>query len=188
MAAGWGNFYHKGNVREEELKKSCEILGIPGNNCFVVKNSSLQDDPTIIWDKKLCGKVILDYIHEIKPDTILTFDSYGVSGHKNHRSLYFALQYLISDGRLPEGVDVFCLDSISLPRQYFTLFVLDLPVSLMTSDLIVVSPWRDFLKGQHACLAHWSQMEWFRILHLTFSRYMVVNSYQRISTVSSPVT
>lgn len=46
------------------------------------------------------------------------------------------------------GIDVFCLDSVSLPRQYFTLFVLDLPVSLMTSDLIVVSPWRDFFQGQ----------------------------------------
>ena len=58
---------------------------------------------------------------------VVTFDSYGVSGHANHIAIYKALKRLKVEGLL-EDVTVYVLSSIALLRKYTSLF--DLPFSV----------------------------------------------------------
>ena len=58
---------------------------------------------------------------------VVTFDSYGVSGHTNHIAIFKAVKRLMDEGLL-ENVSVYVLSSISLLRKYISL--LDLPFSV----------------------------------------------------------
>ena len=67
----------------------------------------------------------------------MTFDNYGVSGHKNHISIYRGLKRLVDQRSLSHTISVYTLDSVTLLRKY--IFVLDLVWSFLTRKLIFVS-------------------------------------------------
>lgn len=89
------------------------------------------------WDTDLLSNKIAEHIERLEIDTILTFDSYGVSGHQNHVSIYLALFHLAYSKALPDceyefNVPTFCarltvnnldcrlyaLDSVNILRKY----------------------------------------------------------------------
>lgn len=53
------------------------------------------------WDTVLLSDMIAEHIEQLEIDTVLTFDSYGVSGHRNHVSIYLALFHLVYNKLLP---------------------------------------------------------------------------------------
>ncbi|KAK3606481.1 hypothetical protein CHS0354_041432 [Potamilus streckersoni] len=178
-----GNFYGLAEVRRKELQKSCKVLGIDKENLQILNESHFPDDPATYWDVKEVSDVMLEAVNRTQADMIVTFDSGGVSGHRNHISLYNAARNLVETNRLNKDIKVLILETTSIFRKY--LFGLDLPLSYLTADFIMVSSVLNYLTGWRAMLKHWTQMEWFRWLYLTFSRYMFVNTLQQISKHSS---
>ena len=81
----------KGHTRKKELYESCRILGIPMSNIIVMRHTKLKDDPTVRWREELVSNIILRHVASFNIDTVVTFDRHGVSGHRNHISLYYAV-------------------------------------------------------------------------------------------------
>ncbi|XP_044164376.1 N-acetylglucosaminyl-phosphatidylinositol de-N-acetylase-like isoform X1 [Acropora millepora] len=139
-----GNHYGLGKTRREELVASCAILGIAHSHVTVIDHSSLPDDPISDWDSKLVGRIITDHVKNKKIQMVVTFDSFGVSGHRNHIAVFKAVKRLKDKGFL-QDVTVYFLKSIGMLRKYASL--LDLPLSIYSRHLFLSSP-NDIVLGQ----------------------------------------
>ncbi|XP_072042395.1 N-acetylglucosaminyl-phosphatidylinositol de-N-acetylase-like [Amphiura filiformis] len=174
-----GNFYGLGHLRKKELVASCHVLGIRPMNVAVVESEALQDNADIFWDPSAVSKCILHYIKRINAHMLVTFDEGGVSGHRNHASCYRAVQKLVNERKLPDRIKAYSLVSVFIVRKYISL--LDLPFCVLTASKMYISAPSDIWRAQRAMRAHGSQYVWFRILYIVFSRYMLVNTLEKIS-------
>ncbi|XP_050837833.1 N-acetylglucosaminyl-phosphatidylinositol de-N-acetylase isoform X8 [Serinus canaria] len=84
-----------GDQRRELLQNTWTYRTAPGSR-------DLPDDPAVEWDTQLLATLVLEHIEAKNINLVLTFDAGGVSGHANHISLYTAVRYLHSEGKLPE--------------------------------------------------------------------------------------
>lgn len=171
-----GDFRNKGCVRKNELYAACSVLGIPEQNVTLLRYTKLRDDPSLRWREEIVSEVILQTVVAQDIDTVLTFDRYGVSGHKNHCSLFTALAFLCMERRLPQNCRVFALRSVSMLRKYSS--ILDVPMSfLLAPSAVYVAGPKRFLCLQVAMAKHYSQYAWFRKLYMLLSRYILINTY-----------
>uniref|UniRef100_A0A2H8THC7 N-acetylglucosaminylphosphatidylinositol deacetylase n=1 Tax=Melanaphis sacchari TaxID=742174 RepID=A0A2H8THC7_9HEMI len=118
MCLSVGDFEGKGSLRKAELYDSCKILGIEEGNILLCKNTLLPDNPSVDWDTILLADKIAEHVEQLEIDTVLTFDSYGVSGHRNHISIYLALFHLVYNKLLPSYCHLYSLDSVNTLRKY----------------------------------------------------------------------
>jgi N-acetylglucosaminylphosphatidylinositol deacetylase len=99
-----GNYEGLGKQREKELYDAVRTLGLDTHQVTVL--TDFQDNPLLDWNDQLLSDCIYRHILYIlsalqgsaaassrvgqhqKTLTILTFDSMGVSGHRNHCSTY----------------------------------------------------------------------------------------------------
>ncbi|XP_028937717.1 N-acetylglucosaminyl-phosphatidylinositol de-N-acetylase isoform X3 [Ornithorhynchus anatinus] len=170
-----GNYYNQGEIRKKELLQSCDVLGISPSDVTVIDHRDLPDNPAVQWDIQLVASILLQLIEADRIDLVVTFDAGGVSGHANHISLYSALRYLHTEGKLPRGCRILTLESVNVVRKYISF--LDLPFTwLQTQDVLFVLTQEEREQAKRAMLCHRSQLLWFRHLYLHFSRYMVMNS------------
>lgn len=135
--------------RKKELLNSCRLLQIQSVSC-----SHFQDGED--WSLKEIREVVQDYFTTNNLDAILTFDDYGVSNHKNHCSISLALRDL----------DVYRLKTYSKLVKFLPFSFYGSGLREQTSNLAF-----------NACLEHKSQITWYRVLYVMFSRYMFINDY-----------
>ncbi|SBS85241.1 N-acetylglucosaminylphosphatidylinositol deacetylase, putative [Plasmodium ovale curtisi] len=104
-----GNYYGQGIIRDKEIYDVWSYLGGEKKNCKVVDNPKIQDGWTS-WNEELLVNILKDHCskHNIRKvllrRTVLTFDSYGISGHPNHRSVYKSARILSRT----QGITVAC--------------------------------------------------------------------------------
>jgi len=170
-----GNYAGLGKVRKEELYRSCSVLGIPERNVVVVRHSKLKDDPGVRWREELVSDIVMRHVTALAVDTVVTFDRYGVSGHKNHISLYYALACLAMESR----VGVYCLTTVNLLRKYSS--VVDIPMSFLLCTKVYVASVNDWFVLHNAMSCHASQYTWFRRLYMLFSRYTLINTLEPLT-------
>ncbi|KAJ4195091.1 N-acetylglucosaminyl-phosphatidylinositol de-N-acetylase [Fusarium falciforme] len=203
-----GNADGLGDVRKKELVKSGMTLGLSDeDDVFVVDNpTDFPDSMTRMWDKNMIAGLLgsafaPQFGHQrannLQPtaniDVLITFDSYGVSSHPNHISLYLGarsfVQALTSESAFPSPVDLYTLTTVGIARKYSSF--LDVFATLLSwksaKDEDKAHPeslvFMNQLVGGHAfgtawhamTEAHKSQMVWFRYGWITLSRYMVIN-------------
>lgn len=65
-----GNNYGIGEKRREELKGSCESLGIEASRCVALDHPDLQDNPKIWWNTDLIQKIVADHVKEWGIDAV----------------------------------------------------------------------------------------------------------------------
>ncbi|XP_074413188.1 N-acetylglucosaminyl-phosphatidylinositol de-N-acetylase isoform X2 [Zonotrichia albicollis] len=121
------------------------------------------DDPAVEWDTQLLATLVLEHIEakninlnmlcsiwqwsrgcsssmsERKDCKVVTFDAGGVSGHANHISLYKAVRYLHSEGKLPEGCRVLVLESVNLFRKYISFLDVLISCLLPRDELFILT-------------------------------------------------
>lgn len=97
-----GNAAGLGKVRKEELWNACSKLGIPSENIVLINSTQLQDNQATEWREDVIAKAILSRVEELQIDTLITFDKQGVSKHKNHCSIFYAVAFLCLDNRVPD--------------------------------------------------------------------------------------
>ncbi|RKO83766.1 putative deacetylase LmbE-like domain-containing protein [Blyttiomyces helicus] len=184
LCASVGNAAGLGNVRARELVQSCKVLGIkPAHRdkadftVFITpsRSSTLQDSMTVWWDEAAVADVVSKHLRSAEFDSIITFDSQGISNHPNHRALYSGIRRLKSTNPTP----AYSLRTVSLPRKYISILDLVFTCLQPASALFVSSP-LECARAQRAMIRHTSQMVWFRHLYIVFSRYMVVNELDRV--------
>ena len=133
-------------------------------------------------------------------DTLITFDSRGISSHPNHISLYHGARHWLSSlmagksgWRCP--VELYTLTTTNMLRKYISAF--DAPVTMIMGgwsaagmaqrkrkeeppSLLYISDFVQWRRGQSAMVkAHKSQMRWFRWGWIGIGRYMIVNDLKR---------
>ncbi|GJN69921.1 N-acetylglucosaminyl phosphatidylinositol deacetylase [Purpureocillium lilacinum] len=192
-----GNNYGIGEKRKQELKGSCQALGIDATRCEALDHPDLQDNPKVWWDTSIIQPILKDYVHKWDIDAIITFDEGGVSGHINHRAVSAAVsEYVVNDGKAPPA---YKLVTTGVLRKYTVL--LDLPLTALsftwrivaaacfpsaTADpkystkALVANTWHRYQRTRGAFASHDSQYSWDRHLYMVLSRYVWFNDLKRI--------
>ena len=145
------------------------------------------------WDSEIIYENLKEFINKNEIDVLLTFDNKGVSGHKNHISLFSSI---FKNKKNLEKIGIkkiFVLESINIFRKYFLL--LEIFFIVMKDIFYVVY---DFFKNTNSlenyfvfynfnlfvnwkCMSlHYSQFVWYRKLFVIFSRYTYVNTIKMI--------
>ncbi|XP_060533928.1 N-acetylglucosaminyl-phosphatidylinositol de-N-acetylase [Cylas formicarius] len=176
-----GKNYGMDKIRTNELFESCKLLGMEQENVFVYNNTNLPDSMDVRWPLELVSKHILYYVEAFDITNLVTFDRYGISGHPNHCSIYYAVANLVIDRQLPKNCGVFVLESVNIFRKYW--LVLDLPLSLILSRFRYMKGFSQRKVIHRAMRKHKSQMVWFRRLYMCVSRYMLINTLQQMNLV-----
>ncbi|VDL99373.1 unnamed protein product [Schistocephalus solidus] len=167
-----GDYYGSGEQRLQELHNSVRVLGI--NRVKVVNDPLLPDDPSVAWPLDKTTKYIRSAAKEWQSKLLVTFDSYGVSGHKNHRQIYAAVREFCALEKYFKAV---------MLRSHFTVLKYCLPLSLFLTCfhspvLTFYSPFWSIFSAHKAMLQHRSQLVWFRYLYIVFSFYMYGNTFK----------
>ncbi|KAF5281678.1 hypothetical protein FQR65_LT14608 [Abscondita terminalis] len=167
-----------GKVRKNELYKACQVLGLR-ESCIVIQSHTLlPDSMTEKWPVDLIADIVLDQVVKYGIDTLITFDKHGVSQHLNHCSIYYAVTYLLTECNLPKECKVYVLETINVLRKYW--LILDIPICYILSRHRYILSTFDYNVVKTAMKQHQSQLVWFRRLYLLFSRYIMINTLQRV--------
>lgn len=179
-----GNADGLGATRVKEMRKSCESVGVRGDDLLILDEPQLQDG-FHSWPVEVVSAHVLDFINRRKIDTVITFDKGGVSGHPNHISTNMGVCH--AQGVAAADADaktyclrVFMLQTLGLPLKYLG------PLGLLpTTTGPCCSCWNP-LASLRALAVHWSQLVWYRVLFALFSRYAYANFYTEYG--APPVT
>ncbi|CAF3456635.1 unnamed protein product [Rotaria sp. Silwood1] len=162
------------NQRSDELRRSCIKLRI--NDYKIIDDHiNLKDSQSVSWSSDAILGHVKHAIHQWNISTIISFDYYGISGHKNHSAIYYALLKLSQTSQ----IHFLSLQSLPIYRKYFTfieLFRIYLKRK-STNMKIYVLPVKDCFTPHQAMFEHRSQLVWFRYLYLLFSRYIWINDF-----------
>ncbi|XP_037493180.1 probable N-acetylglucosaminyl-phosphatidylinositol de-N-acetylase isoform X2 [Jatropha curcas] len=166
-----GNADGIGNIRKRELYKACAVLKVPFQ----------KDGFGQVWDHKMLAKIIEEEVSSNDIDVIVTFDSYGISGHCNHRDVHHGVRKLVHENS--RSIEAWELVSTNILRKYSGS--LDVWLSMLSASkyskramhcLVNEQPHKSF----HAMAEHSSQWVWFRKLFVAFSSYTYVNTLRKI--------
>ncbi|XP_024080629.1 N-acetylglucosaminyl-phosphatidylinositol de-N-acetylase [Cimex lectularius] len=174
-----GDYYGEGHVRREELWASCATLGINPNNIQLYHHDALLDDPIGEWNDILIANIILSQIETLAIDMVISFDGSGVSGHKNHISIYKGLEYLRTNNMLPNDCECYALNTVSILRKFFG--VMNILFDISFSSYVLTCSYKEQQIIKLAMSKHASQYIWFRKVFMFFSRYTYINSFTRTS-------
>ena len=220
-----GNADKIGGTRKEELIVSASMLGIRSpSDVFVLDSPQFPDSMTSAWSPTAVARVLSSAFTPSSLsqksssqasknrdssdaplatiDILLTFDSYGISGHPNHKSLFYGahewLSALMADKagwKCP--VELYTLTTTNIVRKYVSM--LDATITMlqgalktaggssegkgkgyMPKRILFINDLRQWNQGQKAMInGHKSQMRWFRWGWILIGRYMVVNDLKR---------
>jgi N-acetylglucosaminylphosphatidylinositol deacetylase len=165
------------NHRSDEFRRSCEQLRVKDHR-IIDDHIYLKDDQSVSWSSEAILGHVKQSIRRWNISTIISFDENGVSGHRNHSSIYYALLQLSENSQ----IHFLSLQSLPIYRKYFTLIefirIYLIPKSINTKRFIL--PVKDSWIPYKAMLEHRSQLVWFRYLYLLFSRYIWINDFRLI--------
>ena len=177
-----------GEKRQHELQSSIHAL-IQNQRQTNVTVLHFQDGNDQIWDIDQ----MTQYLPQNDHQAFLTFDSHGVSGHKNHIACHNAVWNLKNTNN---NVTILTLDSIhhSLLAKY-TFFIIDLvklywnlwkdqqqPQWESHDKITFFNAYSQYILAYSTMLnAHKSQVVWFRYGWWAFSRF-VFSNHLKITT------
>jgi len=147
-----------------------------------------------VWDAERVAEFLLPCIVKRSITPVVTFDSYGVSGHPNHIALYNAVVALRKTAQLPNHIQTYILQSVPLWSKFIgPLAILEHEGTRLLAqrggegDSLVTAS-MDLPLVARSLFAHRSQAVWFRWLFVVFGRYSFVNVLQRLPSSEALVS
>ncbi|KAI0301557.1 putative deacetylase LmbE-like domain-containing protein [Multifurca ochricompacta] len=176
-----GNADGLGYVRRNELEDSLDVLGVAKDHRWILDEHEFQDNITALWDASLIAATVYKYVTNYNISIILTFDSFGVSGHPNHFSLYHGVSHLLTTS--PAGTEhhlaAFSLNSKPVVTKYTGILAAMLikfwTLRCIVRKIAALGPpcsasfcRRDqrILPNCQCTMRHRSQRVWFRWLYM----------------------
>lgn len=102
-AGGFNQDKNIASVREKELIDSAKILGVKE-----VKFLGFRDGKLSNSNYHAVAKKIKSYLEKIRPDTLLTFEPRGVSGHLDHVAVSMVTSYLFEHLKFVKKLLYYC--------------------------------------------------------------------------------
>lgn len=179
-----GNSEGLGQLREAEMHNASLRIGLNPANLAVVDDSRLPDSMEAEWDQAVVAEHVAQHIERWQPQTVITFDEHGVSGHANHKAVHGGvLAASVSRAAAERDFTMLTLYSVPLWRKY--LFSVDSVLTKLTRNLAVqynvIMGSLDYHHITAALNCHRSQITWYRRLWSFFSRYMLVNDLGEVN-------
>ncbi len=163
-------------IRQHELRESATILGVKKVIFLGYKDGSLCNN-----NYHNVARDIKSILDKIKPDTLMTFDLNGVSGHIDHVAVAMECSYLFERLRYVKNILYFCNNKAEkklIGKNYFIYF----PEGHDKSDVDLVIDVKDYFDiKKRAMLAHKSQLKdalWL----LTFLRKFLKEEFFKVVT------
>jgi len=197
LSSGDSKSSKMGEIRTEELVKSCAVLGIPNDRISVINEEGMKDGFDKVWDTQKIAEIVTNHVEKNDIQSVITFDGFGVSGHPNHIATYKGVKSWIDSHRdaqntkkqknndkgdeRQEDVELraFQLVSVSIFRKFVgVLDVLFTGLMPGSDESVFVS--FDYFVAHRAMTSHASQFVWFRRLFLPFSRFTFVNALREM--------
>jgi N-acetylglucosaminylphosphatidylinositol deacetylase len=158
--------------REKEFAMSCGRLGV-----CTWSVGQFVDGFDQVWKTEDVAAAIAKQLQRIaNVKTMVTFDSYGVSGHPNHIACWRGCVSWINGLKNTPRPNLLFLRSVNIVRKYLgiveaiaTVLLGSSPFFLSFDPLLV---WR-LMNNSYQ-----SQMEWYRQLYAVFSRYAFINTFE----------
>lgn len=211
-----GNADGLGEIRKQELAVSGTVLGLrSASDVLVIEDPKFPDSMTTTWPADQIAQILSSAFSPASNsskkgsssdeptatiDTLITFDTHGVSSHPNHISLYHGARHWLSSLMAGKSgwkcpVELYTLTTTNILRKYISAF--DAPVTMIIGgwraagmaqrkrkeeppSLLYISDYGQWRRGQSAMVkANKSQMRWFRWGWIGVGRYMVVNDLKR---------
>lgn len=79
VCATTGNFDGIGHIREQELREAAKVLGVQSVEFLTYNDGKISNEQLLLLEKDFITR-----IESFSPDTLLTFNLNGVSGHLDH--------------------------------------------------------------------------------------------------------
>uniref|UniRef100_A0A0D3DU43 N-acetylglucosaminylphosphatidylinositol deacetylase n=1 Tax=Brassica oleracea var. oleracea TaxID=109376 RepID=A0A0D3DU43_BRAOL len=165
----------------DELHQACAVLRVPLQQLKIVDHPNLQDGFGQVWSHDLLTEIISEEVISHDIHTIMTFDSYGVSGHCNHRDVHRGVVKFLQTNS-ERNIKAWQLVSLNTFRKYcgpIDIWLSILSAKRHRSKVIIIN--EQPLKSYDAMAQHLSQWVWFRKLFVSFSSYTYTNTLQRIN-------
>ncbi|XP_022553705.2 probable N-acetylglucosaminyl-phosphatidylinositol de-N-acetylase [Brassica napus] len=165
----------------DELHQACAVLRVPLQQLKIVDHPNLQDGFGQVWSHDLLTEIISEEVISHDIHTIMTFDSYGVSGHCNHRDVHRGVVKFLQTNS-ERNIKAWQLVSLNTFRKYcgpIDIWLSILSAKRHRSKVIIIN--EQPLKSYEAMAQHLSQWVWFRKLFVSFSSYTYTNTLQRIN-------
>ena len=185
------------------LKSRCSTFIYVFCNIHLVDNPEIRDGLNEVWDVELVSNIVYEHILTRECSTVITFDEYGVSAHPNHiatfRGVVKALDKLTRERDITSSsssaaaaataaavdkirpVVGYKLTSVSIFRKYISLLDIIFTVFASNKDTHYVINFTSILYVALSMYKHMSQLVWYRILFILFSRYTFINCYKSIN-------
>ncbi|MCO5586728.1 hypothetical protein L7F22_040670 [Adiantum nelumboides] len=183
-----GNADGLGTIREQEMLSACSFLKVPRENVDILDDPALQDGQSVIWRPVLISQVIERTVTSHNIDMIITFDSYGVSGHPNHTAVYWGVcEFLLRSAKSYKQedlcVEAWNLESVGILKKYsgpiYGLWSMwRYRTTYQSHQFFSRSPLYCF----QAMQKHATQWLWYRRLFVVFSHYSYMNTLRRFTT------
>ena len=197
-----GDAYGVGSKRRQELLDNMRVnFGVPESRVSIIDHEDMKDGMDKDWSDEVVSAAILSEVGQSSTsvDLFVTFDSWGISGHKNHngahKGLIAAIRSLgnrtsaenaLSDGE-KEGRPQFWFLRSKGPLRLF-LGPFDFIASRLLQRLpvipgarrTVIVPAPDLTTAMRAMLVHKSQITWYRLIFSVLSCYSYINTYDII--------
>ncbi|XXQ32800.1 N-acetylglucosaminylphosphatidylinositol deacetylase [Plasmodiophora brassicae] len=164
-----GNAEGLGREREKELDKAARFLGFTAP-VTIVNDDNLCDGMDQIWSESDVAKHVLSFLSGKNVTDLITFDSFGVSGHANHIAVSHGVRRLSSP-----SMRVWTLASLPLWRKYIGPINIVIEFFRVASDSSACFITNDPLLSFSAMQLHASQLVWYRYLFVIFSSYTFSN-------------
>ncbi|KAJ7195680.1 LmbE-like protein, partial [Mycena pura] len=177
-----GNAKGLGDVRREEFEKALDVFGIGVGRRLILDHPDLRDSKSVAWDPATIAGEVLPIVKEYRITTILTFDTYGITGHPNHQSalagaahIVFKDWPLLSTNTRPR---LFTLFSQSTSFKYIgPLAASSLQLYPYVKGPVFIASFVDYVTALCAMIQHPSQLHLLGFSKGLFSRYLWVNEW-----------
>jgi len=149
---GKNNKKNLGNIRANELRESAKVLGVKKVFFLEFKDGTLSNN--LYHD---IARKIESILKRLKPDTILTYEPRGISGHLDHIAMSLISSYLFERLAFIKKLMQFCV--LDTPERRKMKYFIYFPPGYKKSEIDLVSDVRGVwdIKIQ-AMLQHKSQI------------------------------
>jgi LmbE family N-acetylglucosaminyl deacetylase len=121
------------DIRNDELKNASKILGIKKRYCLKYKDGTLSNN----LYHEIAAK-IEEIVQKLKPDTLITFEPKGVSGHIDHIAVCMVTTYVFKKNPWIKTLMYYCIRDTRREKyldDYFIYFPEGYPMSQIDKEV-----------------------------------------------------